>query len=219
MKQPIYLIVLGVALATANLTQAQPANAFKNQCDVLTHQDADSLAQLAAGSDSFWNDASVRSAYLKTLKGGVASGRTSIQQSHDLTATQAAVLLAGIVRHDLETMQVAFSENTESYFERKSVFPPLTMAASCYFADGVTFLLDHGTDPNAGSDVGAFNVALVNHDTVSARALLKAGYRIEANSKRCKSSKTIVNKNSAEIPDDLTQAVRYSECGTDAKED
>ena len=208
----IFFSLPSTVSVTSTLVHAEEVNPFENQCDVLAHENSSTLTQLATNPDSFWSDVAVRSAYLAALNEGTTAGQSAIHQNHDAASVRAAVLLAGIVRHDLAAMQTGFSENAVKYFSAKSIFPPLTMAASCDFGEGVEFLLNRGLDPNKGSDVGSFNLALVNHDAVLARRILKAGYRIEANDKRCRSSKYIVEKNASMIADDVRVAVESSAC-------
>ena len=202
---------LALALAGLSLCQAEELSVFQKQCTDLLHVNEAFLQMANNSPDSFWNKETIR-AYVIALNGGVEAARQAVADSPDQDASRAGVLLVGIVRHDLSIMQLGYSNGALSYYNGKSMFTPLTMAASCDFQDGVSFFLDKEINPNAGDDVGAFNVALVNQDDALERRIIAAAYRIEANYKRCMSSKYILNKNPALIPNDVTMAIQSAKC-------
>jgi len=202
---------LAFVLAGVSLCQAEELNVFQKQCTDHLHMDEAYLLMASNSPDSFWNKETIRT-YLSALTGGVEAARQAVADSPEQDAARASVLLVGIVRHDLSMMQIGFSNGALSYYNGKSIFAPMTMAAACDFADGVGFLLDKGVNPNAGNDTGAFNAALANQDDAVERRIIGAGYRIEANYKRCMSSKYILNKKPASIPNDVTTAIQSAKC-------
>jgi hypothetical protein len=202
---------LALSLAAVSLCQAEELNVFQKHCTEHLHMDEAFLQMASNSPDSFWNKETIRT-YLSALNGGIEAARQAVASSPEQDAARAGVLLVGIVRHDISMMQIGFSNGAISYYNGKSIFTPMTMAAACDFADGVGFLLDKGINPNTGNDVGAFNAALANQDDAVERRIIGAGYRIEANYKRCTSSKYILNKNPASIPNDVTMAIQSAKC-------
>ena len=213
-------IALALIVAKASLCNAdENLNAFQASCAQFQRIDDAFFATEAANQQSFWHNEAIRKTYLIALNQGGEAARHAVASSDDPDAARAAVLLVGIVRRDLSLVQMGYSAGALRYYDGVSAFTPLTMAASCEFAPGVKFFLDKGLNPNQGPDLGAFNVALVYQDTALERELLKAGYHIEANKKRCLSSKYILQRNSSAIPADVSAAIQSSVCPTSVAKD
>ena len=205
------LAIFLAILSTANC-QAAEASAFQTQCKQFGKIDETYFATEEKNPDSFWSNPTIRKVYLVALHGNEQAAEQAVSQSDDRDAANAAVLLAGLVRHDAALIKTGFSQGALLYFNGRSIFTPLTMAASCDFDAGVTFLLRKKLDPNSGNDVGAFNAALANHNASVARQVLAAGYKIDSDNKRCRSSKQIVEKAPAATPSDVRTAVESSTC-------
>jgi hypothetical protein len=217
MKIFVLLLTLSVALM-GQQSRAGQVNALTVQCQDLTHLNAASIKQMQTynPSDSIWKDKLFGGAYLRALhEDSAKTQRLAISHSLNSSA-EAGILFAGIVRHDLPVVEVAYSASSAAYFTSKSTWPLLTMAASCGFNEGVSFLLRQGIDPNAGRDLGAFNAALAVSDYDAARELLKAGYSVDANEKRCSSSKYILKRNEASVPADLKATIKASTCSANS---
>ncbi len=211
-------LLFSLALLVNQTSHADEANPLTEQCQRLAHLDAATIKTLRTYNppDDIFKDESFDDAYLRALREGSTEAQRSVKSSGKNSSARAGILFAGIVRHDLPMVKAAYSASSADYFTSKSVWSLLTVAASCGFNEGAFFLLDQGSDPNAGHDLGAFNAALAVNDYDLARGLLKAGYNIANNEKRCRSSGYILHRNEAPVPADLKASIRASSCATDA---
>jgi hypothetical protein len=207
------LILLCVVLMGPQ-SRAEEVNALTRQCQHLAHLDAASIKELQTHNppDDLFKDESFDGAYLRALRQDSTETQRLAISNTVASSARAGILLAGIVRHDLPMVVAAYSASSAAYFTSKSTWPLLTIAASCGFNEGVFFLLREGIDPNSGHDLGAFNAALVVDDYEAARGLLKAGYSVNANEKRCRSSNFILKRNEVSVPADLKATIKALSC-------
>lgn len=212
------VLLLPIAILVSRPSHADEVIPVTKQCQDLAHLDAASIKNLQTHNppDDLWKDESFSRAYLRALhEDSTETQRSVASYGQDLSA-RAGILFAGVIRHDLSIVKAAYSTSSVAYFASKDVWPPLTMAASCGFNQGVFFLLRQGIDPNAGHDLGAFNAALAVYDYGTARGLLKAGYKVGANEKRCRSSHYILQRNEVSVPTDLKAAINEQPCATNS---
>lgn len=210
------VLSLLIALLVGQPSHADEVNALIQQCQHLAHLDVASIKNLQMQNppDDIFKDESFGRAYLHALHNDSIKTQRSVMSYNQDSPNKAGILFAGIVRHDLPMVKAAYSASSVAYFASKDVLPPMTMAASCGFSEGVFFFLGQGIDPNAGHDLGAFNAALAVDDYAVARGLLKAGYKIEADEKRCYSSHRILQRNEVSVPADLKAAIKGQSCAS-----
>ena len=207
----IKIMVAFVALIALSLQCARAdENALRKQCEGMQRLTKDSFpTDRKYELGSFWENPQVREAYVEALHDGAFQGGTKPMND----ARRAAVLLAAIVRRDLPLMDQSFNRGGAAYLEQHNAYSPITMSAMCNFPQGVELLVKRGADANSGNDLGAFNSALIYENGDLANYLLVHGYSISANTKRCKSSKYILNRQAVKISSDIASKIQQATCG------
>lgn len=203
-----WLLLLLTLLPLAG--RAAAPNPWARQCDRLATTGATAPLFRYLSDGGFWKDRAMGAAFISARDTGRAVqdvGATDRQRLED----RAAVVLAAIVRRDLPLLRASLDPDVEAYF-RGTGMTVLTAASSCNFTPGVRCLLAEGQDPNMDADVGAFNLALLYGNDALAEDLLQHGYRIDADTRRCRSSKGIASRPQQDIDPALRAQIAAARC-------
>lgn len=204
------LLFVGLAVLLPTVALASGANPFITQCHRLANLNAESPIFQHFAPHGFWQNRAMANKFLLALRGQFSETKHSDVLDMDVR-DRSGVILASIVKHNLPLLKRFYNASASSYFI-KTGWSILTFAAACNFKEGVSYLLEAGADPNAGTGVGSFNVALVNNAVSTAIEILDHGYLIELAPKRCYSSKYIIAHSQINIPHSISAAVESAVC-------
>lgn len=205
----VVVILAGFPLHSAEAEE----NALSQQCKDLQSISKESFPpdrQYEAGS--FWSNPAVRNTYVQAIQGDLSTvqGLSLVKPMDD--TRKASVLLAAIARRDLPLMKQSVSSGSLNYLGTHNPYAPVTLSAICNFSEGVRLLVTKGVNVNIGDDLGAFNASLLYENLDLTNYLLSHGYNISANSKRCKSSKYILNRHAVKISPVIASKIEQAIC-------
>lgn len=209
----IRVLLVLTALCIGSFINAAAADAYANSCDQLSKLAHDRRAptQHLLQTDFFY-DEQVRTGFDSASTVSVEQFMHLANRSADKTAYLAGGVMASIAMRNYDLFKSAFSKPVERYFESKNTLSPLTLSEACQFGQGIRFMIRSGISPNAGNDVGAFNIALFRHDYATLKYLLHNGYQVDSSAKRCKSSKYIVQHSKKKYPEDILDLIQDAKC-------